>query len=228
MWTQRSVRHVLAVSVLVLATAVLEGGAARTTPSAQAALVDGPRGGYSTVVAPSTPSDTQSIDTQSPTDPLEAATAASSGSTPAGTASAARTPAPTRHTSAPSVAPSVTGRQDLAAAVAAATNAERVAAGVTALTYRECSLPATWAVHLASVGGLTLNSLTAVLSACGGKATAGENIGFAYSTVAEVTEGWMASHGDRANIVNPTYTEISVGVAQAADGTYYWVEDFTG
>jgi uncharacterized protein YkwD len=223
MRTRVSLRHVIAVSVLVLATAVLEGGAARTAPGAQAAVADSPRGVYSILVAPSSP-----VATQSPTDPVEAAAAAAPASTAAGTASAVRTPAPTRRTSAATVTASVTPRPDLAAAVAAATNAERVAAGVTPLTYRECSLPAAWAVHLASVGGLTHNSLTSILSACGGKATAGENIGYAYSTVADVTEGWMASHGDRANIVNPTYTEICVGVAQAADGTYYWVEDFTG
>ena len=134
---------------------------------------------------------------------------------------------------APAVAPpatqgSVTSRQDLAASVAAATNAQRVAAGLGALSYRSCSVPASWAVHMASVGSLTHNSLTTVLSACGGRTTAGENIAAGYTSVSAVTAGWMGSAGHRANILNPNFKIISVGVAQAANGAYYWVEDFTG
>ncbi len=32
----------------------------------------------------------------------------------------------------------------------------------------------------------------------------------------------------RHNILNATYTSILAGVAQASNGTYYWVENFTG
>ena len=128
----------------------------------------------------------------------------------------------------PAAQGSVTARQDLAAAVAAATNAQRVAAGFSALSYRSCSVPASWAVQMASAGSLTHNSLMTVLSACGGKTTAGENIAAGYTSVAAVTAGWMGSAGHKANILNPNFKIISVGVAQAANGTYYWVEDFTG
>ena len=123
---------------------------------------------------------------------------------------------------------SVTSRQDLAGAVASATNAQRAAAGLSPLAYRSCSVPASFALKLATEGALYHNSLTTVLSACGGKTTAGENIARGYTSVSAVTAGWMASAGHRANILNPSFKSISVGVAQAANGTYYWVENFVG
>jgi len=128
----------------------------------------------------------------------------------------------------PATSGSVTSRQDLAGAVASATNAQRAAAGLAPLAYRSCSVPASFAVKLASEGALYHNSLTTVLSACGGKSTAGENIARGYSSVSAVTAGWMGSAGHRANILNPSFKSISVGVAQAANGTYYWVENFVG
>jgi uncharacterized protein YkwD len=42
---------------------------------------------------------------------------------------------------------------------------------------------------------------------------AGENLAVHYATAEDMGEGWMASPGHRANIVNPNYTEIGVGVA---------------
>ena len=38
----------------------------------------------------------------------------------------------------------------------------------------------------------------------------------------------MGSAGHKANIMNPNFKSIFVGVAQATNGTYYWVENFTG
>ena len=128
----------------------------------------------------------------------------------------------------PATTGSVTARQDLAAAVASATNAQRVAAGLSALSYRSCSVPASWAIHMAAAGSLTHNSMMTVLTSCGGTTTAGENIAVGFTSVSAVTAGWMGSAGHKANILNPSFKIISVGVAQAANGTYYWVEDFTG
>ena len=152
-------------------------------------------------------------------------TAAKATTTKTSTASTPKAPAAV---APPAAQGSVTARQDLAASVAAATNAQRAAAGLGALSYRSCSVPASWAVHMASTGSLTHNSLTTVLSSCGGRTTAGENIAAGYTSVSAVTAGWMGSAGHRANILNPNFKSISVGVAQAANGTYYWVEDFTG
>src|SRR5665647_3506796 len=128
----------------------------------------------------------------------------------------------------PATSGSVTSRQDLAGAVASATNAQRAAAGLSPLAYRSCSVPASFALKLATEGALYHNSLTTVLSACGGTTTAGENIARGYTSVSAVTAGWMGSAGHRANILNPSFKSISVGVAQAANGTYYWVENFVG
>ncbi len=122
----------------------------------------------------------------------------------------------------------VTARQDLATAVAAATNAERVAAGLKPLAIKTCSVPASFAIQLATEGALYHNNLYTVLGGCGGGSTAGENIARGYSSVSGVTAGWMGSAGHRANILNANYKSIFVGVAQAANGTYYWVENFTG
>jgi uncharacterized protein YkwD len=37
---------------------------------------------------------------------------------------------------------------------------------------------------------------------------------------------WMNSPGHRANILSPSYNQIGVGVAKAANGTYYWTQMF--
>lgn len=42
---------------------------------------------------------------------------------------------------------------------------------------------------------------------------AGENLAVHYTTAEDVGEGWMASPSHRANIVNPSYTEIGIGIA---------------
>jgi len=42
---------------------------------------------------------------------------------------------------------------------------------------------------------------------------AGENLAVHYTTAEEMGDGWMASPSHRANIVNSSYTEIGVGVA---------------
>jgi uncharacterized protein YkwD len=179
--------------------------------------------------AAATPAQTKSTTTKSTT--TTKVTSKSIAST------AANTTTKTSTTSTPqapaAVAPvatqgSVTARQDLAASVASATNAQRTAAGLAPLAYRSCSVPAAFAVKLASEGALYHNSLTTVLSACGGKSTAGENIARGYASVSAATAGWMGSAGHRANILNPNFKSISVGVAQAANGTYYWVENFVG
>ena len=54
----------------------------------------------------------------------------------------------------------------------------------------------------------------------------GENVAFGYGDVGSVMGGWMASPGHRANIVNPAYTHVGFGEANAANGTPYWTQDF--
>jgi len=56
----------------------------------------------------------------------------------------------------------------------------------------------------------------------------GENVAGGYETPDEAMAAWLASPGHKANILNPSFKSISVGVAQASNGTYYWVENFVG
>ncbi|MEW2133917.1 CAP domain-containing protein [Streptomyces sp. NPDC005435] len=51
----------------------------------------------------------------------------------------------------------------------------------------------------------------------------GENVAYGYATPAEVMAGWMASPGHRENILNCSYKEIGVGLAQPGS---YWTQDF--
>ena len=57
---------------------------------------------------------------------------------------------------------------------------------------------------------------------------AGENIGSADGgTLEMVMKAWMDSKGHAANILNPDYIEIGVGIAKCKDGTTYYTQLFT-
>ncbi|MCQ2540239.1 MAG: CAP domain-containing protein [Acetatifactor sp.] len=59
--------------------------------------------------------------------------------------------------------------------------------------------------------------------------TAGENIAGGYRTPESVVEGWMGSEGHRANILNPEFTRIGVGVTSSSDKyKIYWAQAFAG
>ena len=66
------------------------------------------------------------------------------------------------------------------------------------------------------------------LAACGWPSNLGwgENIAYGYSTPADVMNAWLNSAGHKANIENPSFTSIGIGVAANAQGTYYWTQDF--
>ena len=55
---------------------------------------------------------------------------------------------------------------------------------------------------------------------------AGENIAMGQKTPAEVMTAWMNSPGHRANILNPSYTNIGVGLAKNSSGSCYWTQEF--
>lgn len=57
---------------------------------------------------------------------------------------------------------------------------------------------------------------------------AGENIAMGQASPAQVMNDWMNSQGHRENILKSSYTKIGVGVAQNANGTYYWTQHFIG
>ena len=57
---------------------------------------------------------------------------------------------------------------------------------------------------------------------------AGENIGSAEEggTLEMIMKAWMESKGHAANILEPDYTEIGVGLAKDKDGTTYYTQLF--
>ena len=50
----------------------------------------------------------------------------------------------------------------------------------------------------------------------------GENVAAGAPDAASVLNGWMNSPEHRANILNPSYTDIGVGLAYSSNGTPYW------
>lgn len=55
--------------------------------------------------------------------------------------------------------------------------------------------------------------------------SAGENIAQGYNSAQAVVNAWMNSPGHRANILNPSYTQIGIGYT--ADG-HHWTQMFIG
>lgn len=55
----------------------------------------------------------------------------------------------------------------------------------------------------------------------------GENIAYGYGTPERVMTAWMNSQGHKAAILSPTATHIGVGFYKAANGRYYWVQEFS-
>ncbi|MCC5473608.1 CAP domain-containing protein [Streptomyces barringtoniae] len=51
----------------------------------------------------------------------------------------------------------------------------------------------------------------------------GENVAYGYATPDQVMTGWMNSPGHRANILDCSFKEIGVGLAQPGS---YWTQDF--
>lgn len=76
-----------------------------------------------------------------------------------------------------------------------------------------------------SLDGRTLGDR--VTAAGYGWSALGENIAGGQNTVQQVVDGWMASEGHCANIMNANFTEIGVACAYNASSTYkyYWTMD---
>lgn len=102
--------------------------------------------------------------------------------------------------------------------VFAMVNQERANNGVDALT---------WDSSMASYSDRRAMEITTDFShnSAGGKMNVGENIAEGAISPEMVMDGWMRSDGHRANILNASYTKISVSCYY--DGsTYYWVQNF--
>jgi uncharacterized protein YkwD len=60
----------------------------------------------------------------------------------------------------------------------------------------------------------------------------GENIAAGYPTADQVFAGWMSSPGHCANILEPTYGAIGIGLYERPDdpsgARFYWTQEFAG
>lgn len=107
---------------------------------------------------------------------------------------------------------------DYAQQVFALVNQERANNGLTALT---------WDSSMASYSDRRAMEITTDFShnSAGGKMNVGENIGKGANSPEMAMDAWMRSDGHRANILDSSYTKISVSCYY--DGsTYYWVQNF--
>lgn len=82
-----------------------------------------------------------------------------------------------------------------------------------------------WSDKLAKDGALSHSSLTDGNPYAGCWRKLGENVGYA-STIAGVQQAFMNSAGHKANIIDPAFNTMGVGVTQAADGRYFVVQEF--
>lgn len=108
-------------------------------------------------------------------------------------------------------------------------NAERTKRGLRALTLHSClttKVSQPWAQHMASTGSFAHQELAPIWSTCSGLGALAENIAVGQRTPEAVVSAWMASSGHRANILNPQYTRLGVGIATNGGGTPYWVQNF--
>lgn len=114
-----------------------------------------------------------------------------------------------------------------------AVNADRAANGLAALTL-DSDLQNTAAVRASEISILfdhTRPDGTACFTAFPASAgpSRAENIYMisVATTAAEVEAAWMASPGHRENILNSKYTKIGIGIYQASNGYWYFVQDFS-
>ncbi|MEU5595121.1 CAP domain-containing protein [Streptomyces sp. NPDC020298] len=160
-----------------------------------------------------------------------------SPSTPRTTAP--KTTAPTRKVTAPTAktptAPSTPKPTATASGTAARiiqlVNAERAKAGCSALTSNATLAKAAQAHSADMAAHQNMSHTGSDGSSPGDRITRagyswsayGENVAYGYSTPEQVMAGWMSSPGHRANILNCSFKEIGVGLAQPNS---YWTQDF--
>ncbi|GAA0300481.1 hypothetical protein GCM10010302_43820 [Streptomyces polychromogenes] len=145
---------------------------------------------------------------------------------------APRPAAPPAEPSAAPPAPQASGApSDAQAEVLALVNQERAAAGCPAVTVN-AKLTKAAQDHSADMAAHADMSHTGSDGSDPGQRitragyqwqTYGENVAYGYSTPAQVMEGWMNSPGHRRNILDCSYREIGIGLAQPGQ---YWTQDF--
>lgn len=170
----------------------------------------------------------------SPSAPKPAATT-TAAATPAAPAAPATSAAPSATPSATAAAPSSPASQAPAsgavAQVVQLVNAERAKVGCSPLTVNASLTKAAQAHSEDMAAHQNMSHTGSDGSAPGDRITGagyvwssyGENVAYGYATPEQVMAGWMASPGHKANILNCSFKEIGVGLAQPGS---YWTQDF--
>ncbi|MEU6089567.1 CAP domain-containing protein [Streptomyces sp. NPDC047085] len=162
--------------------------------------------------------------------------APSAPSTPRTTAPSAPTPAPAapsapKATATPSAPKATATASGTVARIVQLVNAERSKVGCSALTLNATLTKAAQAHSADMAAHQNMSHTGSDGSSPGDRITSagynwsayGENVAYGYSTPEQVMEGWMTSAGHRANILNCSFKEIGVGLAQPGS---YWTQDF--
>ncbi|MEV7127965.1 CAP domain-containing protein [Streptomyces sp. NPDC093260] len=170
----------------------------------------------------------------SPSAPKPAATATAAPA-PAAPAASATSAAPSATPSATAAAPSSPTAQAPAAGdvaqVVQLVNTERAKVGCSPLTVNASLTEAAQAHSEDMAAHQNMSHAGSDGSAPGDRITAagyvwssyGENVAYGYATPEQVMAGWMASPGHKANILNCSFKEIGIGLAQPGS---YWTQDF--
>ncbi|MET9691961.1 CAP domain-containing protein [Streptomyces sp. NPDC006514] len=177
--------------------------------------------------APSSPSEASPSSSAEPTQPVVR-------TTPPAQPKPAKPPVATQKPQAPAPQPSKTAAPPASGDVAqvlALVNQERAAAGCQAvslnakLTKAAQDHSADMASHsnMSHTGSDGSDPGARITRAGYAWSTYGENVAYGYSTPEKVMEGWMNSQGHRENILNCSFKEIGIGLAQPG---YYWTQDF--
>ena len=112
-------------------------------------------------------------------------------------------------------------------------NAERSARGIPLVGF-DARLASAAQKHSAYQGSISTMTHTGSGGTTGGQRmraeaytwrTWGENVAYGYGDCGAVMNGWMNSSAHKANIRNPKFTTIGMGVAIGADGNLYWTMD---
>ncbi|WP_250402794.1 CAP domain-containing protein [Streptomyces cellostaticus] len=164
--------------------------------------------------------------------PKPAATASPATPRPTATAPTASAPATTAPaTDAPSTPEPTATASGVTARIVELVNAERGKAGCSPLTLNATLTKAAQEHSEDMAAHQNMSHTGSDGSSPGDRITAagytwssyGENVAYGYATAEQVMDGWMSSPGHRANILNCSFKEIGVGLAQPNS---YWTQDF--
>ena len=142
---------------------------------------------------------------------------------------------PSQAAAAPLAAEPAAAHEALIARVVELTNAERAGAGLAPLVLNPSLVGAAqvYAEVLAASGCFAHTcgpvpelERRSELAGYTGWTRLGENIAAGYPGPEQVVASWMASEGHRANILNPSFTEVGVGLAPGGRYGQSWVQAF--